>query len=61
MSLLQAPQLPSVEYLATGLVNELADRPEPFMLVFDDLHLAESSQVNQFLETVLAYLPIKVS
>ena len=57
LSLLQAPQLPSVEYLATGLVNELADRPEPFMLVFDDLHLAESSQVNQFLETVLAYLP----
>ena len=57
LSLLQAPQLPPVDYLAAGLINDLADRPEPFILVLDDLHRVDSRPVNQFLEMLLDYFP----
>ncbi|MCB0226006.1 MAG: AAA family ATPase, partial [Anaerolineae bacterium] len=57
MSLLQAPKLPPVPYLATSLINDLVDRPEPFVLVLDDVHLVESAEITQFLEMVIEYFP----
>ncbi|MCB0175782.1 MAG: hypothetical protein KDJ97_35085 [Anaerolineae bacterium] len=57
MSLLRAPKLPPVPYLATSLINDLVDRPEPFVLVLDDVHLVESAEITQFLEMVIEYFP----
>lgn len=57
MSFLQAPKLPPVAYLATSLINDLVDRPGPFVLVLDDVHLVESAEITQFLEMVIEYFP----
>jgi len=46
IALLNAPQLPPQEYLATKLVNELAALPEEFVLVLDDYHFIGEKAVH---------------
>jgi LuxR family maltose regulon positive regulatory protein len=36
---LQAPQTPLMEKMMAGLVNEIASRPDPLILVLDDYHV----------------------
>src|SRR5512133_4045922 len=37
-SALQSPQLPAIEKVLTGLLNETATMADPFILVLDDFH-----------------------
>ncbi len=46
---LQAPQLPPIESILTGLVNEITTFPHQFTLVLDDYHLIESKPVDNAL------------
>ncbi|MCB0193434.1 MAG: hypothetical protein KDJ65_15915 [Anaerolineae bacterium] len=57
MRLLQVPKLPPAAYFATSLINDLVDRPGPFILVLDDLHLVESTEITQFLDMIIEHFP----
>ena len=57
LSLLDAPQPPPVEVMLTHLLNDLAARPDPFLLVLDDYHVIESQAVDGALSFLLDHLP----
>lgn len=46
-SLLDSPQLPPVEYLATSLINELCEVPQDFILVLDDYHIQHAALLGR--------------
>ncbi len=54
---LQSPQPPPAETLLTGLVNEIAALPQPFVLVLDDYHLIDSKAVDGALAFLLDHQP----
>ncbi len=54
---LQAPQLPAMEPLLTGLLNEIAARPDPFILVLDDYHLIDAKAIDNALTFLIEHLP----
>ena len=56
-SILQIPQLPQPDALATLLINELDALPDPFVLVLDDYHLISTGYIHQFIEFVLEHQP----
>jgi LuxR family maltose regulon positive regulatory protein len=58
--LLHAPSSPPWEHMATVLVNELADLPNPLTLALDDYHYIHDPQIHQFLAQVIRYLPEQV-
>ena len=60
IALLNAPQLPPQEYLATKLVNELAALPEEFVLVLDDYHFIQAEASHQVLTTLISNMPSQV-
>jgi LuxR family maltose regulon positive regulatory protein len=60
LPLLNAPQLPPQEYLATKLVNELAALPEEFVLVVDDYHFIQAETSHQVLTTLISNMPTQV-
>jgi LuxR family maltose regulon positive regulatory protein len=60
LPLLEAPQLPPQEYLATKLVNELAALPEEFVLVLDDYHFIQAEISHQVLTTLISNMPSQV-
>ena len=57
LAALQSPRLPWFEGLLTGLINEIAEVPDPFVLVLDDLHLITDQPVNDGLTFLLNNLP----
>jgi LuxR family maltose regulon positive regulatory protein len=57
LPLLNAPQLPPQDYLATKLVNELAALPGKFVLVLDDYHFIQAETIHQLLTTLISNLP----
>ncbi len=65
LSLLSAPQLPSVDYLADVVVSELStltvdhdhDHDHDLVLVLDDYHLIRANEVHQVMRHLLRYLP----
>jgi len=68
LTILQAPQPATasaphdqvewIETILTGLINELAEAgPAPLVLVLDDLHLIESSQIHDELVFLMEHLP----
>jgi LuxR family maltose regulon positive regulatory protein len=59
-SLWQLPQLPPLDYVATTLVNEIADLPEAFVLVLDDYHVIQDGTVHQLLSRLLDFLPTQM-
>jgi LuxR family maltose regulon positive regulatory protein len=59
LSLLEAPQLPSHDYLATKLVNELVALPEQFVLALDDYHFIQAEAIHQILTKFLHQMPAK--
>jgi LuxR family maltose regulon positive regulatory protein len=56
-SLLHAIDTPPTDYLATTLINELADVPADFMLVLDDYHHIQTPAIHQLLAKLLDHLP----
>lgn len=56
-SLLKAPELPPADYLTTTLANEIAELPEPIVLVLDDYHRIQSEAVHQILVALISKLP----
>jgi LuxR family maltose regulon positive regulatory protein len=57
LAALQSPQPSATEALLTGLLNELADLPDPFLLVLDDYHLIDSTAVDGFLAFLVEHQP----
>ena len=55
--LLRSSQRPSVEFVITALVNELASVPDDVTLVLDDYHVVTSTAVNGALIFLLENLP----
>jgi LuxR family maltose regulon positive regulatory protein len=56
-ALLRSPQPPPAEILLTALVNELADVPEPFLLVLDDYHAIHNLHTHQQLAFLMEHQP----
>jgi LuxR family maltose regulon positive regulatory protein len=59
-SALQAPPLPPIESLLTGLLNEIVAFPDQFTLVLDDYHWIDSKSVDQALTFLLEHLPAQM-
>ncbi len=65
LNLLQSPQPPSIEWILTSLLNEIAAIPKSpaasanarFILVLDDYHLIDAPQVDDALTFLLEHLP----
>jgi LuxR family maltose regulon positive regulatory protein len=65
LAALQSPQSPPIEALLTGLINEIAEIPNPFALVLDDLHVITDQPVNDavtfFLDNMLPQMHLVLS
>ena len=57
LSMLQSPQPPLAEAVLTSLINEIAVIPDKIILVLDDYHSIEASQVDDSLSFLLEHLP----
>jgi LuxR family maltose regulon positive regulatory protein len=57
LSMLQSPQPPPTETLLTSLINEIATILDSIILVLDDYHVIESSQVDDVISFLLENLP----
>lgn len=57
LALLESPQTPSPEIILTTLLNELITIPENSILVLDDLHLLDSTEIDDALNFLLDNLP----
>ena len=57
LSMLQSPQPPPIEAALTPLINEIAAIPNRILLVLDDYHIIESSQVDDALSFLLDNMP----
>jgi len=57
LSALQSPQLPPIEKLLTALLNEIALRTEPLVLVLDDYHLLTEAAILAGMEFLLHHQP----
>jgi LuxR family maltose regulon positive regulatory protein len=53
----QGPEQPPLELLLTGLLNDIAATPKPFILVLDNYHVIESVPIHQSLSFLLTHLP----
>jgi LuxR family maltose regulon positive regulatory protein len=56
-AMLQAPRPPPPEAILTGLSNDIAATPRPFILVLDDIHLIQPLLVHQQLAFLLEHQP----
>ncbi len=57
LTMLQSPQPPSIEAVLTLVINEIAAIPDRIILILDDYHVIESSQVDDVLTFLLENLP----
>ena len=53
LSTLTSPQSPSMDLILTQLVNDLAQIPDDFMLVLDDYHTIDSSEIDNAINFLL--------
>jgi LuxR family maltose regulon positive regulatory protein len=60
LSQLEFPQLPPAEALVVELVNDLASRSIPFILVLDDYHLIQNEWVHQAVGFLTEHQPPEV-
>jgi LuxR family transcriptional regulator, maltose regulon positive regulatory protein len=56
-STLENPQLPAVEKMLAGLLNEIAARPEPLLLVLDDYHVLAEAAILEGLGFLVEHQP----
>lgn len=59
-SLLKSHQKPPHEYLASTLINELAELPGKLILVLDDFHRIDGEAVPKLVTTILDRLPPQI-
>ena len=57
LALLAAPGVDLTDEMLPLLINELADLPEPLVLVLDDYHLIEAAEVHDGVTLLLDHLP----
>ncbi|MBI9107811.1 MAG: hypothetical protein JEZ04_13775 [Spirochaetales bacterium] len=57
LTMLQSPQPPSTDYILTNLLNEIATFPAAFVLVLDDYHLTDSTEVDDTVAYLLEHMP----
>jgi LuxR family maltose regulon positive regulatory protein len=57
LKLLNSPNKPSVESIASLLINELLNINQNFLLVFDDFHLIKSNEVLTLVTYLLEHIP----
>ncbi len=57
LAALTAPQPPSVEFLLTPLINDLARLKEPSVLVLEDYHVINSSEINEGISFFIQHFP----
>jgi LuxR family maltose regulon positive regulatory protein len=60
LGVLQTSQPPPTEDILTSLINEIAAIPDRIVLVLDDYHLIDSSQVDGALAFLLEHLPFQL-
>jgi LuxR family maltose regulon positive regulatory protein len=56
-SLLEAPRFPSVDYVVSLFINDLADMPDDLILVLDDYHLIRNLEIHTLLDQLIEHLP----
>ena len=56
-AMLRSPQPPAPQVLLTSLINEVAARPDPFLLVLDDYHCIQTLGIHEQLAFLLENLP----
>jgi LuxR family transcriptional regulator, maltose regulon positive regulatory protein len=57
LAMLRAPGVSLVEEALTGLINELADVSEQFVLVLDDYHAIEDERIHEGMNSLVEHLP----
>jgi LuxR family maltose regulon positive regulatory protein len=57
LAMMQASQPPAPELFLTGLINDIAAAPQPFVLVLDDYHLIHTLPIHQQLAFLLEHQP----
>jgi LuxR family maltose regulon positive regulatory protein len=56
-SALRSPQLPPIEKILTGLLNEITTRTDPLILVLEDYHLLTEPAILEVMEFLLDHQP----
>ncbi len=59
-ALIEAPQVPGPETLASVLINEIDDLPDRFALVLDDYHFVTAPAIHQLLDSLLRRPPLQL-
>ena len=57
LSALQSPQLPAMDKILTGLLNEISLRKDLVILVLDDYHLLNEVAILEVMEFLIDHLP----
>jgi LuxR family maltose regulon positive regulatory protein len=57
LAMLRSSQPPPMETLLRGLINELAEITEPFVLILDDFHQITNPQINDALALLVEHQP----
>jgi LuxR family maltose regulon positive regulatory protein len=57
LAVLQPLRPPPIETVLTGLLNEIAQNPDPLALVLDDYHVIEAKPIHHDLAFALDHLP----
>ena len=57
LSLLQGPQPPPIEAILASLLNELGAAPDDILLVLDDYHVIDASEIQDGMAFLLEHLP----
>ena len=60
LAVLEAPELPSQDYLAAKLANAFTALPERFVLALDDYHYIQDEVIHQLLATLINHMPPKM-
>lgn len=60
LNALQSPQLPAIEQALTALLNEIALRKDPLILVLDDYHLLAEAAILEVMKFLLHHQPAQL-
>jgi len=52
--------VPTLDIISTSLTNEISVVSQPFIFVLDDYHVITSHSINQFISTLIQYLPAQM-
>ncbi len=58
-SMLQVPKLPDMEQALAVLINDLAQVPDPIILILDDFHCIRNSEIHKSLAYFINHVPLQ--